>query len=188
MTLELRPVYPITTARLQLRPLTLADVAALVAYRSIPEVCRYVPFEPMGAEAVTARLGTSWANRAITAEGQALTLGVQLGTSGELIGDVILFYRSEAHRAGEVGWVFHPAHAGHGYATEAGEALLKLAFEGLGLHRVVARVDSRNDASARLCERLGMRREAHLLKNEWFKGDWSSEIDFALLDEEWAKR
>jgi RimJ/RimL family protein N-acetyltransferase len=188
MTLELRPVYPIRTSRLQLRPLTLADVDALVGYRSLPEVCRYVPFEPMGAETVTARLGTLWANRELTAAGQSLTLGVELAASGELIGDVILFFRSETDRAGEVGWVFHPAHAGRGYATEAGEALLKLAFEGLGLHRVVARVDARNDASARVCERLGMRREAHLIRNEWFKGEWSSELDFALLEEEWSKR
>lgn len=46
-------------------------------------------------------------------------------------------------------------------------------------------VDGRNDASLRLCARLGMRREAELLSNEWFKGEWTDEIDFALLDSEW---
>jgi RimJ/RimL family protein N-acetyltransferase len=153
----------------------------------MPEVCRYVPFEPMDAETLTVRLRSSWARTEITAEGQALTLGVQLAGSGELVGDVLLFFRSEVHRSGEVGWVFHPGHSGHGYATEAGVALLKLAFEGLGLHRVVAHVDARNGASARLCERLGMRLEAHLVENEWFKGVWSSELDFALLEHEWAK-
>jgi RimJ/RimL family protein N-acetyltransferase len=184
---ELRPTYPVTTERLRLRPLTLADAASLVAYRSIPELCRYVPFEPMDLETVTARLETLWANTELTAEGQALTLGVELISSGELIGDVVLFFRSEADQGGEIGWIFHPRHGGHGYATEAAGGLLELAFRGLGLHRVVARVDARNDASLRLCERLGMRREGHLLRNEWFKGEWSSEIDFAMLHEEWAK-
>jgi RimJ/RimL family protein N-acetyltransferase len=56
----------------------------------------------------------------------------------------------------------------------------------LGLHRVIARVDARNDASARLARRLGMRQEAYLVRNEWFKGEWTDELDFALLEEEWA--
>ena len=63
--------------------------------------------------------------------------------------------------------------------------MLHLAFDQLGLHRVVARVDARNDASQRLAARLGMRREAHLVANEWFKGEWSDEVDFALLEDEW---
>ena len=65
-------------------------------------------------------------------------------------------------------------------------ALLGLAFDDLGLHRVIARVDARNDASARLARRLGMRQEAYLVRNEWFKDEWTDELDFALLEEEWA--
>jgi len=61
-----------------------------------------------------------------------------------------------------------------------------LAIDDLGLHRVIARVDARNDASARLARRLGMRQEAYLVRNEWFKGEWTDELDFALLEEEWA--
>jgi RimJ/RimL family protein N-acetyltransferase len=64
--------------------------------------------------------------------------------------------------------------------------MLHLAFDQLGLHRVTARVDVRNEPSLRLAERLGMRREAHLISNEWFKDAWSDEIDFALLEHEWA--
>jgi RimJ/RimL family protein N-acetyltransferase len=33
--------------------------------------------------------------------------------------------------------------------------------------------------------RIGMRQEAHLVQNEWFKGEWTDEIDYAILDEEW---
>jgi RimJ/RimL family protein N-acetyltransferase len=50
---------------------------------------------------------------------------------------------------------------------------------------VIARVDDRNLASTRLAQRLGMRLEAHLVQNEWFKGEWSDELDFALLKTEW---
>ena len=98
----------------------------------------------------------------------------------------MLFFHSVEHRSGEIGWVFHPGYSGRGYATEASHALLHLAFDELGLHRVIARVDARNEASLRLADRLGMRREAHLVSNEWFKGVWSDEIDFAVLEHEWA--
>ncbi len=183
---ELRPDYPVGTARLLLRPLSAAETEALVAYRSLEEVCRFVPFEPMNIEVVAEKLDGGWSRRAIVAEGDALTLGVELARTGQVIGDVMLFFQSAEHRGGEIGWVFHPGHFGHGYATEAFHAVLHLTFDQLGLHRVIARVDARNDASLRLADRLGMRREAHLITNEWFKGSWSDEIDLGLLEDEWA--
>ncbi|MDP9073587.1 MAG: GNAT family N-acetyltransferase [Actinomycetota bacterium] len=186
-SVELRPDYPLRTARLLLRPLGAADTQALVAYRSLAEVCRFVPFEPMDAAVVEAKLAAGWSRRSIAVEGDALTLGVELARSGQVIGDVVLFFRSTAHRGGEIGWVLHPEHGGHGYATEAAHALLHMAFDQLGLHRVVARIDARNVASLRLAERLGMRQEAHLISNEWFKGAWSDEVDAALLEDEWAE-
>ncbi|MFI2708002.1 GNAT family N-acetyltransferase, partial [Nocardioides sp. CER28] len=105
--------------------------------------------------------------------------------TGRLAGDVMLFWHSEEHRSGELGYQLHPDHWGRGYATEAGRAALGLAFEELGLHRVIARIDAENPGSAAVLRRLGMRQEAVLHENEWFKGRWSTEIDFAMLDREW---
>ena len=78
--------------------------------------------------------------------------------------------------------------AGAALAAEAAHAVLHLAFGDLGLHRVIARIDARNMASARLVARLGMRQEAHLIENEWFKGEWTDELDFALLASEWPSQ
>jgi RimJ/RimL family protein N-acetyltransferase len=94
-------------------------------------------------------------------------------------------WRSAEHRGGEIGYVLNPTYSGHGYATEAAHRLLHLAFDDLGLHRVTARVDAENQSSARLAVRLGMRQEAHLVQNEWFKGHWSDGLDFAILEDEW---
>ncbi len=188
--MELRPAYPITTARLKLRPLAAADTPELLAYRGRQDVCRYLPFEPMNEETLTARLAGDLGSRELTAEGQALTVGVELADSGRLVGDVVLFFRSARHASGEIGYVFHPDIAGRGYATEACEAVLNLAFDktnGLGLHRIVARMDARNSASARLASRLGMRQEARHRLSEMFKGDWADVVIYALLDHEWAR-
>lgn len=186
--MALTPQYPIRTRRLLLRPLGDRDVDSLVAYRSLAEVCRYVPFEPMDADRVRERLRGIWAATTIEAEGDVLTLGAELASSGELIGDLMVCWTSAEHRCGEIGYVFHPGRSGRGYATEGAHALLHLAFDDLGLHRVIARVDAENAASARLAARLGMRQEAHLVENEWFKGNWSDELDFAILEHEWREQ
>jgi RimJ/RimL family protein N-acetyltransferase len=183
--MQLHPDYPIVTDRLRLRPLTAADIDALLTYRGRADVCRYLPFEPMTAEVLQGRLRTDLSRTAITVEGQALTLGVELAATGRLIGDLVLFFRSREHAGGELGYVFHPDVAGHGYATEAARAMLTLAFDQLGLHRVIARLDARNQPSAKLAARLGMRREAHFVRNEIFKGEWADELVYALLADEW---
>ena len=185
---SLRPRYPVRTGRLSLRPLTAADTGALLAYRSRPDVCRYVPFEPMTEQDIAKRIAETWARTELTDEGQALLLGAEVTSTGELIGDVMLFWHSRRDAGGELGYVLNPDYGGQGYATEAARAVLRLGFDGLGLHRIVARIDERNEPSARLARRLGMRQEARLVQNEFFKGEWSNELDFAMLDEEWRRQ
>ena len=109
-----------------------------------------------------------------------VALAVELRATGELIGDVMLMVDAE-HRQGEIGFILHPDHQGHGYATEAARAMLAIAFDDYGLHRVCGRLESRNVASARVLEKLGMRLEAHLIENEWVKGEWQSESIYAML-------
>ena len=182
---SLRPRYPVRAGRVLLRPLAAGDVDAVLAYRSRTDVCRYVPFEPMTRQDITERMAGPWARTELTDEGQALTLGVEVRETGELAGDVVLFWRSRLNAGGELGYVFNPDAGGRGYATEAASAALRLGFDGLGLHRIIARIDERNEPSARLARRLGMRQEARLVHNELFKGEWSTELDFAILADEW---
>jgi RimJ/RimL family protein N-acetyltransferase len=58
----------------------------------------------------------------------------------------------------------------------------------MGLHRIIGRADGRNEPSARLMTRLGLRKEAHFVRNELVKGEWTDEVVFAMLAEEWAAR
>jgi RimJ/RimL family protein N-acetyltransferase len=180
------PDLPIRTERLALRPFEPEDHAALLALHEREDVTRYLPFGARDAEAVREVLARKMAATGLDQEGGALELAAILSEDRRLVGDVSLFHRSTTHRAAEVGYVFDPAFHGRGLATEATAALLEIAFDHVGYHRVYGRLDARNSASARVLEKVGMRREAHLVENEWLKGEWTDEVIYAVLDREWT--
>ena len=182
------PEFPIRTERLLLRPYALTDVDALYAYQRLPEVHRYLYTEPRSRSQVEDLVAERAGRGTLTEAGHALTLVAELAETGELAGDCMLMWRSQDHQQGEVGYVFNPAYRGRGLATEAVGALLRLGFDGLGLHRIAGHLDARNAASARVLERAGLRREAHLVENEFVKGEWTDELIYAILRSEWAAR
>jgi RimJ/RimL family protein N-acetyltransferase len=181
-----QPSYPIATERLLLRPFEPGDLDAIVAIHGDPEIVRYVPWDVRGRDELRDVLREKAQRTVIAKVGDGLNLAAVTADGGELVGDMSLIWRSDEHRTGEVGYLLHPAATGRGYATEAARALLRIGFEALGWHRIIGRIDARNDASARVLERLGMRREAHLVENEWLKGEWTDEVVYAMLDREWS--
>ena len=183
-----RPEYPLRTQRLLLRPYAHGDVDGLYAYQRLPEVHRYLYTEPRTRAEVEAIVAERAGLAVLTETDKAITLVAELAQTGELVGDCMLFWRSREHEQGEVGYVFNPAYHGRGLATEAVGALLRLGFEGLGLHRIAGHLDARNTASARVIERAGMRREAHLVENEFVKGEWADELIYGILRREWEAR
>jgi len=182
-----RPVYPLKTERLVLRPFEIGDLDDVHAYRSRCEVSRFLYDEPLGHEETAEKL-SKWAELyELTEAGQSLALAVVLVEANQVIGEVDLKWLNEEHRQGEIGYIFNPDFHGEGYAREAAEVMLRLGFEELGLHRIIAECDSRNEPSWRLMERLGMRREAHFRHNEFFKGEWVDGLVYAMLFEEYRR-
>jgi RimJ/RimL family protein N-acetyltransferase len=181
----LRPTFPLRTERLLLRPFREDDLEALYAMQSREDVTRYLYWGPRTPDEARHMLERLMRMTAIDDDSGALRLAALLPDSGVLIGDFSLQHVSREHKQGEIGFIVHPDHHGQGYATEAAKVLLRLGFEELGLHRIVGRCDARNAASARLMERLGMRREAHLRENEFVKGEWCDELIYAILASEW---
>jgi RimJ/RimL family protein N-acetyltransferase len=173
---------PIETERLRVRHLVADDLAAMHAIESRPEVVRWLYWEPRTEAEVRQALDNRIA-RARERPETGVTFGVEVLATGVLVGHISLTV--EPHRQGEIGFIFHPDHQGRGYATEAAAAVLAIAFGAYGLHRVFGRLEARNVASARVLEKLGMRREAHLRENEWIKGEWQSELVYAVLAREW---
>jgi RimJ/RimL family protein N-acetyltransferase len=185
---RLEPVYPIRTERLTLRPYQAEDLEAALSYWSRADVTRYIPLGPYSRETFGPRLEQLMRRTSMTSAGDGLVLAVVPDGVDHVVGDMSLFWHSEEHQAGEIGFILHPDHQGHGYAREASVALLRMGFEQLGLHRIAARLDARNGASAAVLRSLGMRQEAHLVENEWIKGEWTDELVFALLRSEWLER
>jgi len=181
------PDWPLRTDRLLLRPFEADDLDALHAIHSDEAVVRWLYNDPRTLNETRELLERKIAGAALHAEGDWLGAAMTLRDTGELVGDLSLCWASETHRQGELGFVVHPLHQGRGYATEASRPMLAFAFEELGLHRVVGRLEPRNTGSARVLEKLGMRREAHLVENEWVKGEWQSELVYALLAREWRR-
>nr|WP_203606464.1 GNAT family N-acetyltransferase [Streptomyces sp. SID11385] len=190
------------TPRLTLRPFTPEDTDAMHAYQRLPEVARYLyrpPRTRAECEAVIA-VQPAWekdgdrvllavcptpAAPGASASGVPAP-GVPASGVPTLAGEVSLNLRDTRARQAEIGWSLHPGAAGRGYATEAARALAHLAFTVLGVHRLYARVDAENTASFRVCERLGMRREAHLVENDLWEGRWGDEFVYGLLAREFG--
>lgn len=179
---------PIHIERLLLRPWRPHDERDPTVYRCLvadPEIMRYYYADVLGPEESDERLAER--DAAIDRPGGWMNLAVETSDAGVLVGDVGLAWMGDDPHQAEVGYTFVPEHHGRGYATEAAGAVVDLAFTGLGAHRVIGRLDARNTSSARVLEQLGMRREAHLVQNEWVKGEWCDEVVYAVLADECAE-
>jgi RimJ/RimL family protein N-acetyltransferase len=175
------------SARLVLRRLHASDLPGVVAYRSRPEVARYQDWETFTLTDAE-RFLEQQARLHPDIPGTWFQLAIELQAGGVLIGDCGLHCRRDDPRQAEVGITLAPEHQGQGYAAEALRCLLDYAFFTLHKHRIVALTDAENGPASALLERVGFRREGHFLQNVWFKGKWSSEFLFAVLDEEWLRQ
>jgi RimJ/RimL family protein N-acetyltransferase len=177
---------PIETERLVLRPHRMSDLDDLARFHGDPDVVRHVPWPVRDHAATEETLRVKLTQTELVAHGQWLVLAVEVRASGRVIGEVLLKWASD--RQGEVGFAFARDAQGQGYAAEAATAMLRLGFDILGFHRIVAVVVEGNDPSARLLARLGFRQEARFVDGVHFKGAWATQLVFALLEDEWRAR
>lgn len=178
------PELPLRTERLVLRACRVDDAETAHRYYGDPEVARYLLGPAMTLRETEHMMRQRIDEVAPRAAGDALLLQVEF--EGRVVGDVMLQLLDPALVTAEVGWTIDPAVGGRGIATEAASALIDLGFEHYRLHRVHADLDARNDASRRLCERLGMRQELDGREDYWSKGHWTPTLRFSLLRTEWA--
>jgi len=182
---------PRRTERLVLRELVAADGEAFHAFESDPEVVRYMTWGVRSLDEVVRYVNGCRADAHVEPR-RTWELAVVRADDERVIGRTgfnVVHATADADVHDAVIWyVLERAAWGHGYAGEAVRELLRVAFADVGVHRAVADVDPRNAPSAKLCERLGMRREAHFVENIRIGGDWCDTWIYALLRREWLAR
>ena len=184
----LRLDEPIPTPRLLLRAFQTDDLAAVVELHADPDVRRYIPWPARDREQCAAWMAERIEQDRLAVEGDAVAWAVQRRDDARVIGAVNAWWRSVEHEQAEIGFVFAADVQGQGYAGEATAALVSHLFDRLPLRRISGSADARNAPSARLMSRIGMRKEAHFLQDELFKGEWTDTVVFAALRDEWASR
>lgn len=176
---------PIHTRSLILRPFAETDFEDVAAQMGDPEVTRYLYWGPRTREESRVAFDKRMTGNVIEPGVDYIALIIADAATGRFAGEVCLMHMANPHRNGELGYILHPDFHGRGVATEAAAAMRDIAFRDLGLHRLYAGCDDRNTGSWRVMEKLGMRREAHFIRNEFVKGEWTGGLIYAMLDEEW---
>ena len=180
--------FRLETARMIMRAFNDADAPAFSVYRSDLDVARYqgwdAPFTLAQAIAFIDELRQTQPGT----PGKWYQIALQLKSTGQLIGDCAFCVLADEPLQATIGFTLSQRYHGNGYATEAVRRLIDYLFDNFKLHRVRAICDVENLASVRVLERLGLRREAHLIDHEWFKGHWSSVYWYAILEDEWTQK
>jgi len=187
MALPFALAGPIETERLVMRPFEARDRARLAEMQRAPGIARYLYWEVPDDREIDERLEHKIASTLLVSDEDQLNLAVCWKGKAEMIADLVVVLQSIDHGGVELGYVVHPDASGQGVATEAVRALLGLIFLELGAHRVLGRIDARNEASAAVLRAAGLREEAWHRSNEFVKGEWTDERIFALLASEWGR-
>jgi [ribosomal protein S5]-alanine N-acetyltransferase len=183
----MQPWFPIETERLSLREFRLSDEPDIHDYASDPEVVRFTQWGPNTRDATRLVL-RSWLKEQELGVESTVTLAIELKSEQRLIGAIRLSVKDERNRTADFGYTLNRRYWGHGYATEAARAILNTGFRQLGIHRMFATCDTRNLASFRVLEKLGMRREGTFEKDVIQKGQWRDSYLYAILADEWIAR
>jgi len=177
----------LSTDRYILRRFTRRDIDALNAAvaSSLPELARWLPWAQPGygrddAAAYLRESIQSWR------DGKAFDYAIRPQSApGRHLGNASIWHVSRASRTAEIGYWVATAHTGVGIGTEVTARLIRLGFEGLGLHKINLRIAVGNRASERIAEKLGFSREGILREELLIRGRWVDHTIYSLLEQEW---
>lgn len=167
------------TRRLKLRPVTLADAEDMYEYASDDENTYYVFPTHQNLDDTRHSIANFFAANPLG------KFGIELKEEQKLIGTIDLRVDTKK-RSGELGYMLNHNYQRQGFTTEAAFALLELGFEQLELEKIQAQCDTRNIASAKVMEKLGMQQEGISRHHElWKKGEWVDMAYYGILKDEY---
>jgi RimJ/RimL family protein N-acetyltransferase len=174
------------TKRLLLRPFTLKDapiVQKLAGDKTIAETTLNIPHPyPNG-------LAENWISTHASRfrDNRGAIYAITLPESRELLGSIGLVTVPDHQRA-ELGYWLGRPYWNQGYTTEAARELLRFGFTELGLHRIYASHFSRNPASGRVMQKIGMQYEGTLRQHLSKWGQFEDLKLYGILQTEFSKR
>lgn len=172
---------------LVIRKFGLQDVHKFYQYRVNPDVSRFQSWENYTLQEAEAFISKQILH-APDQPGTWFQYAIALNESDQLIGDCAIHTLADEPQIVEIGFTLAPEFQGKGYMHEALCALIDYVFGSLNKHKMIAFTDVRNTKSIQVLERLGMRREGHLLENYKCKGFWIDEFQYAMLRSEWLNK
>lgn len=171
------------TERLLIRRFLPSDGVGLAEILTDAEVCYFEPYEVFSYEDAVAEAGKLSRNESFWA--------VILKEQNRLIGK-LYFHDEQFFGAWELGYTFHRAFWGKGYAGEAVQTLMQYAFDEMHVRRIIAQADVKNVRSCKLLERAGFRCEGVFVKAAAYQTSpdgepvWSDYGSYAILNDEYA--
>lgn len=103
------------------------------------------------------------------------------------LGNISIWQTSRTGRIGEIGYWIRTDLNGRGFATEATEALMRVGFDTLGLHKLTLRIAVGNIGSERVAEKLGFTREGVLREELLIRGNWVDHTLYSMLEGEFRQ-
>jgi RimJ/RimL family protein N-acetyltransferase len=187
MSKSLTDLPCLKSARLRIDRLKVSDAKEMHHYRSMPEVGRFQTWDVKTEEGAAVYIAGA-TDIEFGKNGTWFQLAVRDKSSGGLIGDLGLhFLDADGHQV-EVGITISPEQQKRGYASEALATVLDYLFVELKFHRVVGSVDRDNRASSYMLQKVGFRKEGHLVQSLFSDGEWVDDVVFGLLSSEWIAK
>lgn len=174
-----QPETVLETDRLSLEPLHERHAVLLHPALGDPRIYSYIPHAPPTLAALQERYRKLATRRSPAGDEAWLNWAVRIRASGVYLGRVEASVTAE--RTAEIAYEFAPLFWGQGYATEACQRVLAVLFIDYAVAQVGAQVDTRNQASIALLERLGFERIGLQRAADFFNGSSSDEYTYRLL-------
>lgn len=175
-------MFKLETAHLILRDMRIDDEEAFVAISQDAKYQRFYDESDCDPEKYR-HLTHLFIEQSLEQPRQSYQLAIEHKQSGQFIGTVCL--RLESDRQASIGCGLSRSFQGSGLMVEAAQALMQYGFEHLNVHRMYAETIANNRAAIKLCQSLGMQKEAHFRQHRFFKQQWWDTVVLAVLKQDW---
>ena len=180
LTINFSPFPNLETERLLLRRVDSNDKKEIFALRSNPETMKYIP-RPLVKTDEEALTHIAMIDGKIDSN-EGINWAITLKDNAKLIGIIGHYMIKPEHYRAEIGYMLLPEYHGKGIVTEAVKEVVKYGFEVMKLHSIEATLDPENYGSAKVLEKNGFMKEAHLKENGFFEGRFLDTVIYSILN------